>query len=288
MQDKNKIKLVQLTNKVYYLEHHVETDRPILGAIVGTKATLLVDSGNSPGHAKHFLSELEKNNIQNLEHLFITHFHWDHIFGIATLNIPATSTEKTAYLSKKMGQYDWTFDFVKHWNQSGKLTDFATKGFMIEREEVFKKDIKAPEIVFKDKKTIDLGGVTAQLVHVGGQHADDSAVCYIPEEKVLFCGDCLYANMLTDDFRYNFEQLKITFSKLNEFDADYYLLSHQEVMTKEEYGVTKQTFFEVGEAVEKHGMNTHNVVNEILLNSSLGFTTFHKEIIPYFQNELIK
>ena len=45
------------------------------------------------------------------------------------------------------------------------------------------------DVVFEEEKTLDLGGVTAQLIRVGGPHSEDSVVCYVPEEKFVFLAD---------------------------------------------------------------------------------------------------
>jgi glyoxylase-like metal-dependent hydrolase (beta-lactamase superfamily II) len=44
-------------------------------------------------------------------------------------------------------------------------------------------------MTFEDEVQIDLGGITCIIKHVGGDHADDSVVIYIKEEKILFLGD---------------------------------------------------------------------------------------------------
>ncbi|GAB4428720.1 MAG: hypothetical protein Fur0044_26540 [Anaerolineae bacterium] len=44
--------LQKLNRHVYWLPPDDRTDRPILGAITGERATLLVDAGNSPAHAQ--------------------------------------------------------------------------------------------------------------------------------------------------------------------------------------------------------------------------------------------
>ncbi len=40
-----------------------------------------------------------------------------------------------------------------------------------------------PTLTFQDQIELDLGGVTCVLKHVGGDHAHDSVVIYVKEEK---------------------------------------------------------------------------------------------------------
>ena len=53
----------QITPHVYWLSPDSTTDRPILGAIVGSRGTLLVDVGNSPAHVQIVLGELAKRQL---------------------------------------------------------------------------------------------------------------------------------------------------------------------------------------------------------------------------------
>ena len=46
--------------------------------------------------------------------------------------------------------------------------------------------------MFGEGLDFELGGVRAQVRHVGGDHADDSTVVYVEPDGVLFLGDCLY------------------------------------------------------------------------------------------------
>ncbi|MEY9977416.1 hypothetical protein [Lysinibacillus sp. RC79] len=67
--------LKQLTNRIHYLPHDSETDRPILSAICGNHQTLIVDAGNSNKHAKLFLGELDQYQINNFHSVVLTHWH---------------------------------------------------------------------------------------------------------------------------------------------------------------------------------------------------------------------
>ena len=52
-----------------------------------------------------------------------------------------------------------------------------------------------PNLTFQNQLELDLGEVTCVLKHVGGDHAHDSVVMYMKEEKILFLGDCIYADI---------------------------------------------------------------------------------------------
>ena len=47
------------------------------------------------------------------------------------------------------------------------------------------------EITFTAPIAVNLGGLTCQIAPVGGDHAAGSSIVYVPEDGVVFLGDCL-------------------------------------------------------------------------------------------------
>jgi len=88
--------------------------------------------------------------------------------------------------------------------------------------------IKAPEIGFSEQLELDLGEVTCRLVHVGSDHASDASVVYVPQEKVLFLGDCLGEDYYSGEPSYTVEKLFPLIDRLLSFDADYIIEGHAE------------------------------------------------------------
>jgi glyoxylase-like metal-dependent hydrolase (beta-lactamase superfamily II) len=84
----NNPRLNQISQHVYWLPPDATTDRPTLGAVVGERATLIVDAGNSPAHAELFLNELANAGAPAPAYLVLTHSHWDHVFGVSAYDLP--------------------------------------------------------------------------------------------------------------------------------------------------------------------------------------------------------
>lgn len=51
--------LNRLTDRIYYLEHEPETDRPMLAYIRGDKWSLAIDAGYSSSHVADFYRAIE-------------------------------------------------------------------------------------------------------------------------------------------------------------------------------------------------------------------------------------
>ena len=45
----------------------------------------MIDAGNSEEHAQLFLEMLKEQNVSNPDFVALTHWHWDHIFGLPVL-----------------------------------------------------------------------------------------------------------------------------------------------------------------------------------------------------------
>ncbi|ESU33690.1 hypothetical protein G3A_05660 [Bacillus sp. 17376] len=69
----------------WYMTPISETDRPILGMVVGTERTLMIDAGNSENHANLFIDMLKEKGVDEPSYVVLTHWHWDHIFGLSAL-----------------------------------------------------------------------------------------------------------------------------------------------------------------------------------------------------------
>src|SRR5690606_36073055 len=68
----------------------------------------------------------------------------------------------------------------------------------------------------------------------GGVHARDSSVVYIPEEKVLFLGDCLSPDFYSGDWSYDRNELDLLLMKIRQYEADVYVSSHNDPETHDE------------------------------------------------------
>lgn len=225
----------KITNRFWYQTPVSETDRPILGAVIGDRMTLMIDAGNSKAHASYFLSELEKHHIQAPNMVVLTHWHWDHIFGLPALDILSISSSRTKAEMQKLKPFQWTDEALDERVKSGVEIEFCASA--IKKEFGSNRDIKIklPDITFEKRLEIDLGGVTCELQHVGGDHSADSIVVFIKEEKILFLGDAIYANLYAEKWNFTAERMLKLLDSIEKFDADTYILSHWKALSRPEY-----------------------------------------------------
>lgn len=211
------------------------TDRPIIAAVVGDERTLMIDAGNSEAHAKSFLSELQIRKLRAPSLLVITHWHWDHIFGMSALDMPSISTSETKREIKKLLSYSWSDQALEDRVKNGLEIEFCAAAIKEEFGQQRNIKIQLPTISFEGEMTIELGGVTCLVKHVGGDHSADSLIIYIKEEKILFLADCVYADIFAPATNYTIKNVVTLLDIIETFDAEFYVLSHEEVKTKKEF-----------------------------------------------------
>lgn len=241
--------LKKISNRVYYMPHVSETDRPTLGLVCGDDYSLIIDSGNSPAHAKDFLELVQSMDIAPAKFVVITHWHWDHIFGMKTMGLPTLSHEDTKKKLKYLKTLKWDDASLDERVETGEEIEFCRD--MIKREMPTRDhlELKVPEFTFNGRIEMDLGGITCVVEHVGGVHAQDSCIVYIPDTKVMFLGDCIYQDFYSGDWSYDRDELAILLKKIKKYDADYYLTGHQNPKTYGELWRELDELSRIGEIV---------------------------------------
>lgn len=176
--------LVQLTDRVWYLPHDEPTDRPVLGYVRGDRLSLAVDAGASPAHVADFYRALASEGLRLPDLTAITHWHWDHAFGMASvrgLTVACRATNELLAAERVQAEEDPTY-----WD--GMRRD--TKGFCLEFPAGGAQPaIEASAVQFEESLDLDLGGAVARLRRVEAPHTPDSVLVHVPGERVLFLGD---------------------------------------------------------------------------------------------------
>ena len=263
--------LQHVSKHIVYLTRVEVTDRPILTAISGTKKTLIIDAGNSVSHAQLFQNELTKTNLSG-DMLVLTHSHWDHVFGLENVDIPVICEKGTFRNIEEMQPLFWDDHALDQRVKEGIEIPFCADAIKLELGPERDISLKLPDIVFEKSLTIDLGGITCLVEHVGGDHAADSCIVYVPEEKTLILGDCLYANLYADKWNYTVEKALKLVEKIEAYHADTYILSHHDQpCTKKEMEQEFKLFRDCASLVSKHQGNQAMMEQELanMLNRNL-------------------
>lgn len=258
------LQLNQISPHVYWLPPDSTTDRPVLGAVAGERATLLVDAGNSPAHARLFLAEVARLTVAPPQFLVLTHWHWDHVFGAATIALPTLAHQETRSRLVEMAGWEWSDAALDERVAAGLEIEFCRDMIKAELPDRTGLTLRPPDIAFTGGVELDLGGISAQLIHVGGDHAADSTIVFIPEDRVVFMSDCLAPDLYHPQRRYTTRRLFPLMDQLLRCEADFYLMGHNpEPVSRGELTTYTDRLRLIGQLVERLGPDRATILAEL-------------------------
>ncbi|WLR52811.1 MBL fold metallo-hydrolase [Bacillus tianshenii] len=274
--------LQQLTERIFYLPPDHETDRPILGAVSGKRATLIIDAGNSEAHANMLLRELERKKVAPIRWTVLTHWHWDHVFGLNAFNTISIAHVKTKKKLEWMKELAWTDEAIDKRVKSGEEIEICAEH--IRKEFGHNRDItiKLPTLTFEKKLDIDLGGIHCVIEHIGGDHAEDHSVVYIPEEKVLFIADCTAQKMYAEKWHYTVGEASRIAKKLLQYDAKWFVYGHWKAQAREEFVLEMNRLQMFAELCEEHQGDRRKMIKAFEGKLNREISTEELEELIYF------
>jgi glyoxylase-like metal-dependent hydrolase (beta-lactamase superfamily II) len=220
--------LHQVSPHVWWYTPEQRRDRPSLAVVVGARESLLLDVGASPAHLGEFLAALEAVGVRRPSRAVLTHWHWDHVFGLGGFPGVVISSRATADQLARMCTYDYSDAGLPALLADGREIPFTGEHMQRELADAERRALRlrVPELVIDDRLSLDLGGVECELRLVGGDHAPDSVVIHVPADRLLFMGDCLCEVVYTEPRRFTRERLLPLVAHLEEFAADIHLMGH--------------------------------------------------------------
>lgn len=149
---------------------------PNVGIIVGSRATMVIDTGLGPKNGEAILREVAKVSRNADLYLVTTHFHSEHAAGSSAF--PATAK----FVVARAQQQDL--------DELGPALNatFASRSPLVAE---LLKDVqfRRPDTLFDHELTIDLGGVRVRLLALGATHTRGDTVAFVEGDRVLFAGD---------------------------------------------------------------------------------------------------
>ena len=177
-----RMKLNRLTERIWVYPYEEERDRPNLSYIRGDRWSMAVDAGHSAEHTQDFYRALEEAGLPLPELTVLTHWHWDHTFGMHAVHGLCIANEQTnRYLD----------DFRKRLEAEGPEF-FLAMHESIRREYTDGKPVLVTpaDMVFRNEILLDAGSCPIRIFRAEAPHTDDSTLIEIPGEKTLILGDC--------------------------------------------------------------------------------------------------
>ena len=167
----------RLTEHIFIRPCEFYTDRPNIGLIRGMDKVLLFEAGNSADHVKLMRQELKDAELPQPDLVAVSHWHWDHTFGMNAWGLPVIAGRETNQMLQTVREWKWDDTSMQQRVDSREDIVFCTE--MIKREYPDRSQIQvtAADIIFDEHLTVDLGGGTiCELMHVGGPHSVDYVI----------------------------------------------------------------------------------------------------------------
>jgi glyoxylase-like metal-dependent hydrolase (beta-lactamase superfamily II) len=225
--------LQRISEHVYWLPP-AKPDRPSLCAVVGEHATLMLDAGASDAHARLFLDALAAEGVAPPLAVALTHSDWDHVFGAVEVGAPVIAHRLTDVRLAELAATDWSDEALDARVAAAVRSPEHAANVKAEMPAPRTVRVARAETVFEDGLDLELGGVTVRVRHVGGDHAADSTVMYVEQDRLLFLGDALYestggeaggaARMLTAERAFPLLDAVLA------FDAELYVEGHTDTV----------------------------------------------------------
>ncbi|MCR5567030.1 MAG: MBL fold metallo-hydrolase [Clostridiales bacterium] len=222
------MKLDRISERIWVYPFEEERDRPNLTYIKGDKWSLAVDAGHSDAHTREFYSALEKAGLPLPELTVLTHWHWDHTFGMHAVHGLTLANEQTNH---------YLLDFKTRLEKEG-AGFFLAMHESVRREYADSKPVVVvpADMVFRGEMTLDTGNCPIRVFQAEAPHTDDSTLVWLPEERFLIMGDCTGGTFPDWDFDQPLaDKLAATIQELNPITClpGHWTPLSQEIIVKE-------------------------------------------------------
>lgn len=149
---------------------------PNVGIVVGSRATLVVDTGLGRRNGEAVLREVAKVSRNEALYIATTHVHAEHTMGYTAFPPSAQ------YVNSTIQEAEFAETGMRQ------VQTFASRSPLT--AELLKDAARRPAaITFDREHVLDLGGVRARLLVVGPTHTKGDTVVFVEDDRVLFAGD---------------------------------------------------------------------------------------------------
>ncbi len=170
--------------------------------IEGLNSATIIDTSESTRAAQNILAEFRKCSSKPISRIIYTHSHRDHISGATVFSDGGAAIHASHKFSSDLIAVDG--DAIAP-NKALARRTRAQFGMGLSPEERISlgcgpgdrpmeglgAGFRAPTVLEVEDRHIDLDGLSADLIHAPGE-TDDHMVVWLPDRKILFCGDNWY------------------------------------------------------------------------------------------------
>lgn len=224
------LKITQISDHVYASSMEETHDRPHLYLIVSAGESVMIDAGNSPAHAREFLTRADEMHLPRPKMVCLTHWHWDHSFGAAAIACDEAAGEKTIAVLKEISTYSYRDEAIHERVLNGTENDFVEGCMKLEYSEEQREsmNIRIPDEVLHDKENIPVGRILVEVHQLESSHSEENLTFYVREDSLLITGDLLYEDFYHGMPHYTVKGVTALQKGLQDIPAQWFACSHNE------------------------------------------------------------
>jgi glyoxylase-like metal-dependent hydrolase (beta-lactamase superfamily II) len=166
----------KLSQHVYVIPDGSVPLVPNVGIVVGSRGTLVIDTGLGARNAQAVLREVEKVKRGPELYLATTHVHPEHDLGAMAFP-PATRMLRSRDQEREIA--DTGLQMAQRFSAMSPINAELLKGAAF----------RPADIAFDTEHTVDLGGVRVRVLAMGTNHTRGDTAFFVEPDRVLFSGD---------------------------------------------------------------------------------------------------
>jgi glyoxylase-like metal-dependent hydrolase (beta-lactamase superfamily II) len=161
---------------------------PNIAVVVGSHATLVVDTGLGPKNGA-IVARVAGKLAPNSTKLFLTttHFHPEHAAGEPGFP-PGTILIRDAVQQQEMEKHG--HEMIEMFGKFSEQNKELLGGVVL----------RPPDVTFDQEATIDLGGVITRLLWFGGAHTKGDELTFVEPDRTLISGDVVQNKTIPNIF----------------------------------------------------------------------------------------
>ena len=240
--------IIEIGENVVVLDNKYDSN---ITCIELNDSIIFADTGSRDDIASKFRIDMEKKFNKKTSHLFLTHYHWDHIGGMNSFkDVEIVGSESG--LERYKQDLDGSLSKENRFAEVERNKEYIARGIGEENEfinifhEYFPKmELFLPSLSVKDELVIGSGKRKVIFKVIGG-HSQCSAYVFVPFAKTLIFGD----NLASDTSQqgqcfFNGLDTNITklYNEIEQLNFDTVIPGHGKVVDRK-YFVNARKFFE--------------------------------------------
>jgi glyoxylase-like metal-dependent hydrolase (beta-lactamase superfamily II) len=153
------------------------------GFVVTSDGVVVFDALGTPALGRALIAAIREVTPQPIRRVVVSHYHADHVYGLQEL--------------KAAGAEIWARREAKAYMTSGQAAERLAQ----RRNDLFpwvdeNTRVVPPDVWLDGDAAFRMGGLTFDLLYSGGAHSPEDLMMYVEEDRLLYCGDLIFAGRL--------------------------------------------------------------------------------------------